>query len=242
MLQETKDIVENNGTEVESVHLGRIQKLIAQRMSASKRNKPCYYMEAAVDTTELIATRPKLRKLLKVKVTTNSFYIHALAVAVAEFPLMAGKFDGENIHIADAVNVGFAVNAPHGLVVPVIKEADRKSLAEIAALENELTDKARSNTLTLEDMEAETVALSNLGVYGIDSFFGIVPPPASTILAVGNIERAVVWHEGRIDSRRVTVLTLAVDGRIVDEFYAARFLGYIKELLERPEMLIAGGQ
>lgn len=217
--------------------LTRIQKLIGQRMLKSKRTKPCFYIESKVDTTDLIRLRPKLRKSLRVKITTNAFYIRALALAVEKYPLMAGKLDGDYIRIADSINIGFAVSAPQGLVVPVIKQANTKTLAQIARLEKTLTDKARSNKLTLEDMEAETVALSNLGVYGIDSFLGIVPPPASTILAVGNPIRTPVPDQHRIAKRKITSLTLAVDNRIIDEFYAASFLRLIKELLEDPQKM-----
>jgi pyruvate dehydrogenase E2 component (dihydrolipoamide acetyltransferase) len=221
-----------------SVALTRIQRLIGRRMLLSKRTKPCFYLAARADTTELIRLRPKLRKSLKVKVTTNAFYLKALAVAVEEYPLMAGKPDGDYIRLAKSISVGFAVNAPQGLVVPVIREADLKSLVDIATEERILTDKARSNKLTLEDMEGETVALSNLGIYGMDSFHGIVPPPASTILAVGNVVRTPVPWEGRIAIHKLTNLNLAVDGRVANEFYAAGFMRYIVELLEDPERLL----
>lgn len=220
-----------------NVPLTRIQKLIGLRMLESKQSKPCCYIEAKADITELMAIRPRLRKSLGVKITTNTFYIHALAVAVQEYPLMAGRLSGENIKIAEHVNVGFAVNAPQGLVVPVIKDAGKKTLPEIALEEKELTEKARDNQLSLEDIEGETVALSNLGVYGIDSFFGIVPPPASTILAVGNILRTIVPLNGKASVRKMVSLSLSVDTKEITEVYAARFLHFIKDLLQDPEHL-----
>lgn len=219
------------------IPLTRIQKLIGKRMLTSKQSKPCCYMEIKTDVTELMAIRPRLRKTLGVKITTNTFYIHALALAVQEYPLMAGRLSGENIVIANHVNIGFAVNAPQGLVVPVIKDADKKTLPDIAREEKLLTDKARDNQLTLEDIEGETVALSNLGVYGIDSFFGIVPPPASTILAVGNILRTVIPVDGRVSVRKMVSLSLAADTKEITDVYAARFLNFIKELLQNPERL-----
>ncbi len=217
------------------IPLTRIQKLVGERMLTSKLSKPCCYLETKTDVTELMAIRPKLRKSLGVKITTNTFYIHALALAVQKYPLMAGKMCGENIQIADHVNIGFAVNAPQGLVVPVIKDAGEKTLPEIAREENLLIDKARDNQLTLEDIEGETVALSNLGVYGIDSFYGIVPPPASTILAVGNIIRTIVPENGKATVRKMVSLSIAVDNKDITDFYAARFLHFIKELLQNPE-------
>ena len=229
----------------------RIQKLIGERMLKSKQSKPCFYIELKADVTELMGLRPKLKKQKGVKITTNAFYIRALALAVKKYPLMVGKLDdgfspsegrdktpGGNIRIAEAINVGFAVDVPHGLVVPVIKTADRKTLVEIARLEKLLTEKARSNKLTLEEMEGETIALSNLGAYGVDSFFGIVPPPTSTILAAGNVIKTAIPKEGKVVTRKVVSLALAVDRRIVDEVYAAKFLTFIKEQLQNPQRLV----
>jgi pyruvate dehydrogenase E2 component (dihydrolipoamide acetyltransferase) len=220
------------------IPLTRIQKLIGQRMLESKLSKPCFYIESKADVTELVGMRPRLKKSLGIKITTNAFYIRALAIAAKNYPIMLGIFEGDNIKIAAAINVGFAVNAPHGLVVPVIKDADKKTLAETAYLEKSLTAKARSNKLTLQDLEGKTIALSNLGVYGVDSFFGIVPPLASTILAVGNIIRQVVPADGKAKVRKIISLSLAVDNRIANGNYAARFLNFIIEQLQDPERLI----
>ena len=220
------------------VPLTRIQRLIGKRMSASKHQKPCFYIGLKADVTELMGGRHKLKKSLGIKITTNAFYIRALALASKKYPLMAGRLEGEGIKIAETINVGFAVNAPQGLVVPVIKKAEEKTLAEIAREEKILTDKARSNRLALEDMEGETIALSNLGAYDIDSFIGIVPPPASTILAVGNVINSVVPASGEASVRKMVSLTLAVDRRIAEEVYAAKFLNFIKEQLGDPERLM----
>jgi pyruvate dehydrogenase E2 component (dihydrolipoamide acetyltransferase) len=224
--------------ESSSISLTRIQRLIGERMLQSKQSKPCFYIEIKVDVTELMGLRPKLRKTLGVKITTDAFYVRALALAAKQYPLMLGKIDGENIKIPNSINVGFAVNAPQGLIVPVIKDADKKTLAEIAELEQTLTDKARDNKLTLEEMEGETIALSNLGAYGIDSFLAIVPPPTSTVLAVGNVNREIVPMDGKPVERKMVSLSLAVDRRVVDEIYAAKFLNTICEQLQNPQQLI----
>ena len=221
------------------IPMSRIQKLIGERMLESKQTKPCYYIGIKADTTELMDSRHELKKRLGVKITSNAFYIKALGLAVKEFPLMVGSLQGDSIKIADSVNVGFAVSAPHGLVVPVVKNADKKSLAEIATLEKELTDKARSNKLSLDEITGETIGLSNLGVYDIDSFIGIVPPPATTILAVGNTLRTAVPQDGQVVIRKITDLTIAVDSRIVPDPYAAKFLAHIAELLREPKQLIS---
>jgi pyruvate dehydrogenase E2 component (dihydrolipoamide acetyltransferase) len=221
------------------IPLNRIQKLIGQRMLESKSTKPCYYMGIEADTTELMDSRHELKKQLGVKITSNAFYIKALGLAVKEFPLMVGSFDDESIIIADEINVGFAVSAPQGLVVPVVKNADKLTLAQIATLEKELTDKARSNKLTLDEITGETIGLSNLGVYDIDSFIGIVPPPATTILAVGNTLRSAIPQNGQILIRKITDLTIAVDARVVDAPYAAKFLARIANLLQEPKQFIS---
>lgn len=221
-----------------SVRLTKIQRLIAERMLNSKRNKPCFYIASKADVTELMGLRRKLGKSLGVKITSNAFFIRALALAARKYPVMTGRLDCDKIVLADAINVGFAVSGPRGLVVPVIKDADKKSLAEIAASDELLTDKARHNKLTLEDMQGETIALSNLGAYGIDSFLGIVPPPASTILSAGNIVRTIVPDAGKMAVRKIADLSLAVDHRVINGLYAARFLSFIIEQLQNPQQLI----
>jgi pyruvate dehydrogenase E2 component (dihydrolipoamide acetyltransferase) len=220
------------------IPLTRIQKLIGRRMLISKQSKACFYLEAKADVTELMALRPKLRKSLGVRITTNAFYIHILGLAAEKYPLVVGRLDGDGITIAGRINVGFAVNAPQGLVVPVVKDAADKTLAEIGREETLLTDKARDNKLTLEDIEGETIALSNLGAYDIDSFLGIIPPPASTILSVGNVVAAVVCRDGEITVRKMLNLSLAADRRVLGETYAAEFLNYIKDRLQNPQQVI----
>lgn len=206
----------------------------------SKLTKPCFYIEAKADVTELMALRPGLSKSLGAKITSNAFLIRALALAAKKYPLMVASIEHRvsSIKIADAINVGFPVHAPQGLVVPVIKDADRKPLAEIAQLEKLLTDKARSNKLTFEEMQGQTIGLSNLGVYGIDSFLAIPALVASAILAVGNVIRTVVPHNGEATVRKMMSLSLAVDRIVSDEVYAAKFLCFIIEQLQNPQQLI----
>ena len=216
----------------------RIQKLIGERMLRSKQNKPCFYIEIKADVTELMGLRPKLRKTLGVRITTDAFYVRAMALAAKQYPLVLGRIDGDSIKVPDSINVGFAVNAPQGLVVPVIKGADKKTLAEIAELEQSLTEKGRDNKLTLDEMEGETIALSNLGAYGIDSFLAIVPPPTSVVLAVGNADREIIPIDGEPTERKIVSLSLAADRRVIDEVYAAKFLNTICEQLQNPLGLV----
>ena len=199
-----------------NVPLTRIQRLIGQRMVQSKLTKPCFYLEFRADLTELMTLRPGLRKSSGVRITTNAFYIRALALAAREFPFLTGCFEGDTLRLAGAINVGFAVNAPQGLVVPVVKNACGKTLSEIAREEQWLTDKARDNKLTLEDIQGGTIGLSNLGAYGVDSFIGIVPPSISAIVSVGNVEAEAVWRDGAAAVRKMVSLSLAADNKVVD--------------------------
>jgi pyruvate dehydrogenase E2 component (dihydrolipoamide acetyltransferase) len=217
-------------------------------MLASKRTKPCFYIERKADVTELLAQRHKISKALGVKITSNTYLIRALALAAQQHPLMLGRLipgpvaasplEGAIIQIPDAINIGFAVNSPQGLVVPVVKHADRKTMAEIATEEKALIAKSRSNKLSLEEIEGETIALSNLGAYGTDTFFGIVPLPAGTILAVGNPNRMVVPYDGRFTDRKMMSLSIAVDHRIIHDDYAAKFLCLVAEKLQDPKHLL----
>ncbi len=227
--------------------LSRIQRLIGARMLAAKHSKPCFYLATRTDVTDLMALRHDLSKALGVKVTSNAFFIHALARAAREYPLMIGRLvhldpqdsrPTEVIRIPDRVNVGFAVNSPQGLVVPVIQGAQTQTLAEIAAQEKRLTDKARSNKLTLDDLEGQTIALSNLGAFDIDTFLGIVPPPVSAILTAGKVVQTPVPWNGHVVVRKMVSLSLAADHRIVDSGYAARFLQSLTQRLEEPQRLV----
>ena len=222
------------------IPLTNIQKIIARRMLSSKQSKPCFYLKSKADVTDFVELRPMLRKKLGAKVTTNAFYIHALAQTVTQFPLMAGRMDGDNIKISENVNVGFAVSAPQGLVVPVIKKAETKSIVEISLEEKLLTDKSRSNDLKLDEITGESVALSNLGAYDLDDFIAIVPPDASCILSVGKILREIVPLDGNFVERKFVTLWLAVDHRTIDSLYAARFLQCVREMLEKPHAFALG--
>ncbi len=227
--------------------LSRIQRLIGERMLASKHSKPCFYLESKADVTDLMAMRHRLSKALGVKITSNVFFIHAMGMAAREYPLLVGRLvpgedghdsNGRIVQIAENVNVGFAVNSPQGLVVPVVHGAECLSLAEIADEEKRLVERARSNKLTLEDIEGETIALSNLGAYDIDSFLGIVPPATSAIVSTGKISLAATVHEGRAAARKLVSLSLAVDHRVIPCDYAARFLRDLAQRLSDPKHLL----
>jgi pyruvate dehydrogenase E2 component (dihydrolipoamide acetyltransferase) len=220
------------------IPLKRIQQTIGKRMLQSKQQIPCFHLEAHADVTELMGMRHKLKKSLKAKVTLNDFIIRAIGLAAKEFPLMVGRLDGDVIRIADAVNVGLAISAPQGLVVPVLKQVEKKTLADIAIENAELLKKARSNTLRPDDMAGASIALSNLGAYGVDSFIAIVPPGQCGVVAAGNPTETCIPKDGNIVVRKIMSLNLSADHRIVSGAYAARFLSSIVQKLQNPTQLI----
>ncbi|MEN8127728.1 MAG: 2-oxo acid dehydrogenase subunit E2 [Planctomycetota bacterium] len=216
--------------------LTRIQKLIGNYMHQSKRDKACAYLRVRVDLTDLVAMRKKYCRRVNVRVTTNDFFVYAIAQAVKAHPLMAATIDasGDNLVIAENIGVGFAVAAPQGLVVPVLKEMNEKSLTQTATESQDLLAKARSNKLLPDDFDGANMVLTGLGMYGIESFYAISPPSATGIVSIGNIEEAVVPRNGGFETRRMMYVALAFDQRVVDEFYAAKFLKMILDLLQDP--------
>jgi pyruvate dehydrogenase E2 component (dihydrolipoamide acetyltransferase) len=219
--------------------VSRIQKIIAAKMLESKRTMPAFYLTAHADLTEMLHIRRNLGRSLGARIASNDFILKAMALAVEEYPLLAGRIVGEEIHIAPTVNVGFAVAAPHGLVVPVIKDAQRKTLVEIAQDTKMLTDNARANKLRHADLQGACITLSNLGVYNIESFIAVAPPGQCSILAIGRTVEVSVPKDGNFYERKHMAFTLAADHRIVNATHAAAFLRYIIDLLEKPDQIIA---
>jgi pyruvate dehydrogenase E2 component (dihydrolipoamide acetyltransferase) len=222
----------------ERIPLTRIQKLIGQRMLESKQNQPCFYMTAKADVGAVVEIRRQISKQLGTKVSINDFFIRAMAVAVEKYPLMASSFKGDHIEIAESVNVGLAVAAPKGLVVPVVKNANGKNLADIAKETAELIEKARNNKLSLDDLSGACITLTALGMFGIDSFLAIPVPGQCGIISVGKIVEEPALSDGKIAVKKAVEFGLAADGRIVTYDYAAKFLVEITELVANPQKLL----
>ena len=219
--------------------LSRIQKLIGKLMHDAKVSQPSCYMQIDIDMTDLVKMRKKYCKEVGVRVSTNDFIMSAMAKATAEYPLFAGRLDehGENIVIAEQIGVGLAVAAPQGLVVPVIKDASEKSLPQIANEAIELLNKARSNKLEPDDFDGANVVLSGLGMYGVDSFYAIAPPGATAIISIGTIDDTLVPFDNEYAARKVMSAGLAVNNRIINEVYAAKFFNCVKEIIQSPRLL-----
>ena len=221
------------------IPLTRIQKLIGSYMQKSKQSKANGYIKIRADLTDLVKIRKKYCRRIGVRVTTNDFFVYAIAQAVRDFPLMAATIDisGNELLIPEQVGVGFAVAAPQGLVVPVLKNMTEKSLVDTAVQSEELINKARSNKLMPDDFDGANLVLTGLGMYGIESFYAISPPSATAIISIGNIEEAIVPRNGDFETRRMMYVAMAFDQCAVDEFYAAKFLRKVVDLLEAPALL-----
>lgn len=222
------------------VPLTRIQKLIGVYMLQSKQTKANGYLRMRADLTDLAAMRKRYCRRTKTRVTTNDFFIFAIAQAILKYPLMAATIDEtmENMVIPERIGVGFAVAAPQGLVVPVIQNMQIKTLPETAEASDLLVRKARSNQLMPDDFDGATIVLSGLGMYGIESFYAISPPSSTGIISIGNFEDVVVPAEDGFATRKMMYVSLAFDQRLLDEVYAVQFLKRVVDLLQHPETMI----
>jgi pyruvate dehydrogenase E2 component (dihydrolipoamide acetyltransferase) len=183
-----------------------------------------------VDVTRLVALRTELKAT--VALTITDFVVSAASQSLVEFPIVNSRTDGTSVWQRSRVHMGLAVSLPEGLVVPVIRDADRKSLTELHARAVELAEAARNGTLPPDDMSGSTFTVSNLGMFGVDEFCAIVNPGESAILAVSSaIPTPVVVGDG-IGIRQIMRLTLTSDHRVVDGELAARFLNSIRRRLE----------
>ena len=215
-----------------TIPVNRLQKLIAERMLKSKREIPCFYLTVKADVTDLVESRAKLNETSDLKVSYNDFIIRAVATGVEKFPIMSGQLTDDAIKLADTINIGLAVSAPNGLIAPVVKDAHKKDVKQIATATKALIEKAQNEKLLLTDLEGACITVSNLGAFGIESFIPIVIPGQCSILGVGRITDTCVPDNGNIVVRKLMSLTLSVDHKVADGTYAAQFLDFVKKLLE----------
>lgn len=226
-------------TSADSKHIipTRIQKLIASRMLASKHTQPCFYLTAKAAIDKIVEIRRPLSKELGVRIAFNDFILRAMALAVAQNPLMTGTLKDDCIELQDNVSVGLAVAAPKGLMVPIIRNADKKSLAEIAKESGELIEKAKNNKLTLDDLVTPCITLTALGMFGISSFLPIPSPGQCGIISMGKIIEQPVVVDGKAECLKMVEFALAADGRIISPDYAAKFLMDIVNFVSNPDKL-----
>ena len=221
----------------EAVAVSRTQRLVGEKMLKSKHEIPCFYLTIRADVTKLVSLRAKLNETGQVKVSFNDFLIRAVALGLGHYPIMTGQLATDHIQLADRINVGLAVAAEEGLIAPVVQDADKKSVQEIAAYRAALVERVSRNKQTLEDLEGGCITISNLGGFGIDSFIPIVIPGQCSIIGVGRITDTVMPIDRKMIVRKLMNLTLAVDHKVVNGAEAAQFLDFVKKLLESPEGL-----
>ncbi|MHC4333132.1 MAG: dihydrolipoamide acetyltransferase family protein [Planctomycetota bacterium] len=224
----------------QTVPLTTKQRITAERMLQSKREIPCFYLTVRADVTDLVQLRTQLNQSGEVKTSYHDFIMRALAAGLQKFPLMTGRLAGDTIDLADSIDIGLAITVPDGVVAPVVKNVDKKDLAQIARDTKTLIDKALNNRLMPADLEGGCITVSNLGPYGVESFIPIVIPGQCSILGVGRItdtcmpndDRTSKPEEPHIVIRKSMSLTLSVDHRIVNGTCAAQFLDFVRKLLE----------
>lgn len=211
---------------LETIPMVGIRKTTAERLALSARTAPHSTVVMEVD----MSNAAKIHK--ETQLSYTEMLVKAVATALREHRIMNATLEDEQIKVFEDINVGVAVAAENGLVVPVIRNADRKSLSEISSALRELVEKAGHGKLTREDMAGGTFTITNLGMYDVDLFIPIINPPETAILGVGRVIEKPVAVNGQVTIRPAMQLSLAYDHRIVDGAPAAKFLQTVKQILE----------
>jgi len=226
---------ESPGTEVA---LSQMRKTIARRLSESKFSAPHFYLTIPIRMDNAAAFRQQLNEQSEVKISFNDLIVKACAVALRKHPKVNASFLGDRIRFHEDVNIGVAVAIDEGLIVPVIRHADRKGLAAIATETKELAGKAKNKGLQPHEFSGNTFSISNLGMYGIEEFTAIINPPDVCILAVGAIQKQAVVEGDQLMIGSVMRVTLSCDHRAVDGAVGSAFLQTLQSLLENPLRLL----
>ena len=230
-----------------------MRRTIARRLTESKQNVPHFYLSVDVDVRALSKFRETVNEELArgfkpgddlaakpAKVSINDFMIKACALALVRVPACNASFTPEALVFHHRVDISVAVAVPDGLVTPVIRDADKKSLVAIAGEVRELASRARNKKLSPEEMQDGTFSISNLGMFGIDSFSAVINPPEGAILAVGQVRDTPIVENGLLAAGKQLGLTLSCDHRVVDGAVGAAFLAELRALLEQPIRIVTG--
>ena len=213
----------------EDIPLRGMRKVIAERMHQSLQGSAQLTISTEADVTQLSDRRQEVRQ--EFNVTYTDFIVQACAHALRQHPRMNASLEGNIIHVHNDIHVGLAVALDEGLIVPVVRDADKKSLKDIAAEAKTLAEKARASQLKLEEVSGGTFTVSNLGMYGVDAFTPIINAPQSGILGVGRIVEKPVIYRGEVTRRSMMVLSLTFDHRVIDGAPAGAFLQTVADLL-----------
>lgn len=219
--------------------VSQMRKTIARRLAESKFTAPHFYLKLSVDMGAAVEARKAINAQEGVKVSFNDMVVKAVSLALKKHPGVNSAWMDTHIRTNDHVHIGVAVAVEDGLLVPVVRHADRKSLSEIGAEVKDFAGKARDKKLQPSDWEGNTFTISNLGMYGIEDFTAIINSPDACILAVGGISDVPVVHDGAVVPGKVMKLTLSCDHRVVDGAMGAAFLQEVKSLLEHPVRMLA---
>jgi len=231
--------------DVEEVPLTPMRRVVARRLTESMQSAPHFYLTVRVDVTRLLELRAELNRQLSaggqdVKVSVNDLIVKACAGLLAGNRELNVSFGGDKLVVHRRVHIGVAVAVDGGLLVPVVRDADRKRITELAREAGELAGRARAGKLGGDDMGGGTFTVSNLGMLGIEQFTAVINPPEAAILAVGAAgPEPLVTADGQIEVRQVLRMTLSIDHRAVDGATGARFLSQLKDVLEQPLRIVA---
>ncbi len=223
----------------EVVKLAGMRKVVAERMAQSRREIPSVTQNVKIDVTNLMKFRKQVNEDLGVKYSVNDFILKAVAKALKNNKHILVTLDGDKIIKRAHVNVGMAVALDEGLIVPVLKDIDKMSLEEISATAKDLAERARTNKLSMDEYKGSTFSISNLGMFGVETFDPIVNQPDSGILGVCAVQDELVMDdEGNISKRQFMRISFTFDHRLIDGATAAKFELAIKELLENPMKIL----
>ncbi|MFI6576868.1 dihydrolipoamide acetyltransferase family protein [Nocardiopsis sp. NPDC050513] len=231
----------DDGRASEELKVGNIRKVIARRLTESKQQVPHFYLRRTIDAEALKAFRAQINEQLAstgVKVSFNDLIVKACATTLKLHPAVNTSWVDDKLLQHHRVNVGVAVAVEAGLVVPVLHDTDKATLSEISTRTRELAGKARDNKLKPQEMSGGTFSVSNLGMFGVDSFSAVINPPEAAILAVGAMRQEAVVVDGEVAVRNRIALELSVDHRAVDGAVGAAFLKDLAEILEEPMRII----
>lgn len=226
------------GANYEDVALTQMRKVIARRLGESKFTAPHFYLTVEIDMAKAMAMRQRINEISPTKISFNDLVLKASAVSLRQHPAINSSWMGDFIRVNKDVNIGVAVAVPDGLLVPVVRYADMKTLSQINTEVKLMAGKAKDRKLQPEEMQGNTFTISNLGMFGIDEFTAIINPPDACILAVGSIIEKPVVKNGAIEVGHIMKVTLSCDHRVVDGASGAQFLQTLKGILEEPIRLM----
>jgi pyruvate dehydrogenase E2 component (dihydrolipoamide acetyltransferase) len=218
--------------------VSQMRKVIAKRLSESLFTAPHFYLTMSIDMDSAMQARAKINEFASAKISFNDIVLKAVAIALKQHPNVNSSWLGDKIRYNEHVNIGVAVAVEDGLLVPVVRFADGKSLSHISAEVKDFALRAKTKKLQPSDWEGSTFTISNLGMFGIDEFTAIINPPDACILAVGGIQQVPVVKNGAVVPGNVMKVTLSCDHRVVDGATGSAFLQTLKALLEEPVRLL----